>query len=109
MIKSKILINDWDKVIDEFTAFMLGMDDAVEKVIIRYLYEHKGWIGFNELKDFCINKTLVCGNPSRLSRRLNSLRDFKIVEYRIEHDNKTYYKLSEEFMNELLQKKEAYY
>lgn len=105
----RISLSDWDKVFDEFTAFMLGLDDAVEKTIIRYLYDHRSWVSFTEIRDFAIVQTMICYNQSTLSRRLTSLVNFNIIDRRVEHDNKTFYRLNETFLQELLDKKEGYY
>jgi DNA-binding HxlR family transcriptional regulator len=104
-----IKINKWDNFLDEFNAFMLGMDDAIEKTIIRYLYSKGTWVSFKEIKEFSIDQTMICFNQATLSRRLTSLVNFSIIERRIEHDNKTYYKLDDKFIKELQEKKENTY
>ena len=88
---------------------MLGMDDAIEKMIVRYLYKKETWVSYKEIKEYTVDKTMTCCNQSTLSRRLTSLVNFDIIERRIEHDNKTYYKLKDEFVKELKEKKENTY
>jgi hypothetical protein len=105
----KIVLTDWMKVNDEFMAFMFGLDDDVEKVIIRFLFDKKCWVSFQEIKCFAIDKSWICHNQSTLSRRLTSLTNFKIIDRRTEHDNKTFYRINENFIQELLDKKEVFY
>lgn len=104
-----IKLNDWYKYIDEFNAFMLGIDDAVEKTIIRYLYEKNDWISHKELKEFAVNKSMICWNEATLSRRLTSLTNFKIIDRKYENKHFTFYKLNDTFIKELREKKEAKY
>jgi len=105
----KVSFDEWSRITDEFTAFMLGLDDPVERTIIRFLYDKHRWVGFKELKDFTMVQTLICFNQRTLSRRLDSLVDFKIIVRRTEHDNKTFYKLADTFISELSEKKEKFY
>lgn len=106
---NKIVLNDVSRVTDEFFAFMLGLDDAVERVIIRYLFDHSGWISFQDIKQFVIIDTMICGSERRLSSRLASLLAFKIIDRKVEPDNRTFYKLDDEFIKDLLEKKEKSY
>lgn len=106
---TKISMDDWSRFNDEMTAFMLGIDDAVEKTIIRFLYDRKCWVSHKEIVEFAMKRSLICLNQSTLSRRLTSLVNFDIVERRVEHDNKTFYRLSESFIKELMEKKEGFY
>jgi DNA-binding HxlR family transcriptional regulator len=106
---NKIKLDDWSKFNDEMTAFMLGIDDAVEKTIIRFLYDKARWVSFQELKNYSMDQTAICLNQSTLSRRLTSLCNFKILERRTEHDNKTFYKLNDNFIKELTANKEGFY
>lgn len=123
---STIGISDWDLVVDEFFAFMTGLDDATERAIIRYLYDHHGWISFKQIKHYAMVDSMICLNQSTLSRRLASLLHFGVVERRVEDDRwvanstergpyvktggfVTYYKLSESFYKELSEKKKGKY
>ena len=108
---SDIILDDYHKVMDEFYAFMMGLDDHVEKTIIRYIYENhfNQWVSFQDIKHFTMVKSLVCFNQRRLSARLASLTNFHIIDMRTDPDSKTYYRLNEQFIKELILKKEAYY
>ncbi len=79
---------------DYFLAFFLGMDNDIDKVILKYVYKNRNIVSYAQLENYIVYKQDLCSGH-RLSMRLKSLIDYKFLRKFDKHNN-TFYEIIKE-------------
>ena len=100
MVLEKTEIKNLDKtrVKDEVLAFMLGVDNSIEREILRYINRCGGTSNFNQIEKYIIFDNAYC-TRSTLYKRLHSLVVFKFLK-KDEYKGTVFYEICREELEE---------
>ncbi len=74
--------DDVSRATDEFLTLFLGLEDALERTILRYIYSKSGnsfhAASFHQIRDYIVIKNVFC-STDRLRKRLDSLVKFEYL------------------------------
>ena len=100
MVLEKVDLKELEKnkIKDEILAFMLGVDNSIEREILRYINRCGGTSNFNQIEKYIITDNGYC-TRSTLYKRLNSLVVFKFLK-RDEYKGTTFYEICRDEVEE---------
>jgi Fe2+ or Zn2+ uptake regulation protein len=86
------------KLKDELLAFMLGVDNSIEREILRYINKCGGVANYNQIYVFIVLDNFYCTRGT-LYKRLNSLVVFKFLK-RDEYKGTVFYEICRDEIEE---------